>query len=76
MSTIKVDIATIFGELNVKLESEKAEGVRELREVSKDYLSVKERNGSVTREGSYTTGHLFWKKHIIIHMKNIIHIVL
>lgn len=62
MSTIKVDIATIFGELNVKLESEKAEGVRELREVSKDYLSVKERNGSVTREGSYTTGHLFWKK--------------
>ena len=52
----------MFGELNAKLESEKAEGVRELREASKDYLSVKERTGSVTREGSYTTGHLFWKK--------------
>ena len=62
MSTIKADIATVFGELNAKLESEKAEGVRELREASKDYLSVKERTGSVTREGSYTTGHLFWKK--------------
>lgn len=62
MGAIKADIAAVFGELNAKLESEKAEGVRELREASKDYLSVKERTGSVTREGSYTTGHLFWKK--------------
>lgn len=61
MGAIKADIAAIFGELNAKLESEKAEGVRELREASKDYLSVKERIGSITREGSYTTGHFFWK---------------
>lgn len=62
MGGIKADIAVVFGELNAKLESEKAEGVRELREASKDYLSVKERTGSVTKTRSYTTGHLWWKK--------------
>lgn len=62
MGDIKADIAVVFGELNAKLESEKSEGVRELREASKEYLGVKERTGSVTRTGSYTTGHLFWKK--------------
>lgn len=62
MESIKADIAVVFGELNAKLECEKAEGVRELREASKDYLNIKERTGSVTRTGSYTTGHLFWKK--------------
>lgn len=62
MGGIKADIAEIFGVLNAKLESEKAEGVRQLREASKDYLSVKERTGSVTKTGYYTTGHLWWKK--------------
>lgn len=62
MGAIKADIATVFGELNAKLESEKAEGIRELREASKDYLGVKERTKSVTRQGSYTTGFWIWKK--------------
>ena len=62
MSSIRADIATVFGEFNAKLESEKLVGIRELRDASKDYLNVKERTGSVTRTGSYTTGHLFWKK--------------
>jgi len=62
MSSIRADIATVFGEFSAKLESEKLVGIRELRDVSKDYLNVKERTGSVTRTGSYTTGHLFWKK--------------
>lgn len=62
MGSIKADIAAVFGELNAKLESEKAAGVRELREASKDYLNIRERTGSVTRTGSYTTGHWFWKK--------------
>lgn len=62
MSSIKADIVAVFGELNAKLESEKLAGIRELREASKDYLNVKERTGSVTRTGSYTTGHLFWKR--------------
>lgn len=62
IGSIRADIAGVFGELNAKLESEKNVGIRELRDVSKDYLNVKERTGSVTRTGSYTTGHLFWKK--------------
>lgn len=62
MSSIKADIASVFGELNAKLESEKSNAVRELRDAGKDYLNVKERTGSITRTGSYTTGHLFWKR--------------
>lgn len=62
MGSIKADIASVFGELNAKLESEKLNGIRELRDASKDYMNIKERTGSVTRTGSYTTGHLFWKK--------------
>lgn len=62
MGSIKADIASVFGELNAKLESEKSNAVRELRDAGKDYLNVKERTGSITRTGSYTTGHLFWKR--------------
>lgn len=62
IGSIKADIVTVFSDLNAKLESEKAKGIRELREASKEYLNVKERTGSITRTGSYTTGHLFWKK--------------
>lgn len=62
IGSIKADIATVFGELNAKLETEKSKGIRELREASKDYQEIKERTGSTTRTGSYTTGHLFWKK--------------
>lgn len=62
MGSIKADIASVFGEFNAKLESEKLNGIRELRDASKDYLNIKERTGSVTRTGSYTTGHLLWKK--------------
>jgi hypothetical protein len=59
---IKSEIATIFGELMVKLETEKVEGIREIREDSKDYLEMKDRAGTVTKHGSYTTGFWFWKK--------------
>jgi len=62
MGNIKKDIADVFGEINVALESQKSEGVKELREASKDYLSIRERTGTTTHTGTYTTGHLFWKK--------------
>lgn len=62
MGNIKVELAAVFGEFNARLESEKAKGVRELRGTSKDYLEVKERTGTTTHTGYYTTGHLFWKK--------------
>lgn len=62
MGNIKKDIADVFGEINASLETQKSEGVREMREVSKDYLSIRERTGTTTHTGSYTTGHLWWKK--------------
>lgn len=62
INNIRADITAVFGELNTKLETEKADGVREIRQASKDYLDVRERTGSITRHGSYTTGHLWWKK--------------
>ena len=62
IGNVKADIAGVFGELAIKLEAEKAEGVRELREASKDHLGIRERTGSVTREGSYTTGWWIFKK--------------
>lgn len=62
INNIRADITAVFGELNTKLETEKAKGVREIRQASKDYLDVRERTGSITRHGSYTTGHLWWKK--------------
>ncbi len=62
MSDIKADIATVFGEINAKLESEKAEGVRELREASKDYLDIRERLGSKTVTTSYEVSDSKWYK--------------
>lgn len=62
IGSIRADIAVVFGELQTKLESEKATGIRELREAGKDYTDIKERTGSVTRTGSYSTGIFLWKK--------------
>lgn len=60
MGNIKADISTIFGELNVKLENEKSEGIREMREVSKEYLDIKERRGEKTHRDSYTVSDSKW----------------
>lgn len=60
MGGIKADIATVFGELNAKLESEKAEGVKALREASRDYLGIKERTGSKTVNESYWVSDSHW----------------
>ena len=62
IGNIRADLASVFGDLYLKLESEKATGIRELREVSKDYLEIKEKTGTHTRTYTYTTGHFFWKK--------------
>lgn len=59
---IRADIAAVFGELNAKLESEKSEGIREIREVSKDYLDIKERTGSKTHRESYSVSDAKWYK--------------
>lgn len=61
LGNIKADVSSVFGEIRAKIESEKAERIKEIRETSKEYLNIRERTGSITRTGSYTTGHLFWK---------------
>lgn len=60
IGNIRADIATLFGELNSRLESEKSEGVRDMREASKDYLEIKERTGSRTRREAYTVSDSKW----------------
>lgn len=57
---IKADITAVFGELNAKLESEKSDAVRELREAGKDYLNVKERTGSKTIRTSHRVSDAKW----------------
>ncbi len=60
MSSIRADIVAVFGELNAKLESEKVAGIREIREVSKDYLSIKDRTGTKVVHDSYTVSDSKW----------------
>lgn len=60
MGSIKADIASVFGELNAKLESEKLNGIRELRDASKDYLNIKERTGTKVIYDSYTVSDSKW----------------
>ncbi|MCD8109567.1 MAG: hypothetical protein LUE14_05650 [Clostridiales bacterium] len=64
VSKIKADMAEVFGELDVRLETEKTEAVRELREARKDYLTIRERSGTRTTMDYYTKGILFWKRKI------------
>lgn len=60
MGAIKADIATVFGELNSKLELEKSEAIREIRSDSKDYLSIQDRSGTRTVRDSYTVSDSKW----------------
>ena len=60
INNIRADIAVVFGELNAKLETERAEGVREIREAGKDYLDIKERTGERTRVESYRVSDSKW----------------
>ena len=60
INNIRADIAVVFGELNAKLETERAEGVREIREAGTDYLDIKERTGERTRVESYRVSDSKW----------------
>ena len=62
MNNIKADFAAVFGELNAKIESEKAVGIRELRDSSKDYLNIRERTGTETVHESHTVSDSTWYK--------------
>ncbi|MGN0421677.1 MAG: dynamin family protein [Lachnospiraceae bacterium] len=60
INSIRADIATVFGELSTRIETEKAEGIREIREASKDYLDIKERTGERVKTGSYRVSDSKW----------------
>lgn len=60
MKSIRGDISTVLGELNIKLEEEKINGIRDIRDSSKEYLSIKERSGTITRTGSYSVSDSKW----------------
>ena len=60
MGNIQADVAALFGELNVKLETEKAEGVRKIRKISKDYIGLKDRTGTETVQEPYRVSDAKW----------------
>ncbi len=60
INNIKADILAVFGELKIKLETEKAEGVREIRDVSKDYMDIKVHTGEKVVHDSYTVSDSKW----------------
>ena len=62
INNVKADITVVFSELSAKLESKKAEGVRELRSASKDYSSLKEYTGSKTVQEAHTVSDSTWYK--------------
>lgn len=62
INAVRADITSVFGEMSIVLESERAKGVNALRSDSKEFMEIKERTGTQTHESSYTTGHLWWKK--------------
>ena len=62
IGNIKADIANVFGEISAKLETEKAAGIRELREASKDYTEIRDRVGSKTVRESYRVSDSVWWK--------------
>lgn len=62
IGSIRADITGLFGEISVKLETEKSEGIRAIRKISKDYLGLKDRTGTKTVRESYRVSDTVWYK--------------
>lgn len=60
MAGIRSEVVTVFGELYSRLETEKAEAVRELRQASKEYGTLTERTGTEVKTGSRTYSTSKW----------------
>lgn len=60
INAIRADITNVFGEMSSKLETEKANAVRDLRTASKDYSTIAERTGTTTKTGSYEVSTSKW----------------
>lgn len=57
---VKVEIAELFGDMAVRLEEEKTNGVRELREASKGYIELREHTGTKTQYKSCQVSDSKW----------------
>lgn len=57
---IASDIETVFGKLEVKIEKEKADATRNLRDLVKDYSNVNERTGSEQKTRSHRVSTSKW----------------
>ena len=60
IGNIRTDIAEMFGELSVRLETEKANATKEIRQSSKEYLEVKERTGTKTERVGHRVSDSFF----------------
>ena len=58
--SVRSDVITMFGEINAKLESEKAEAIRDLRQASKEYSQITERTGTEVKRGERTYSTSKW----------------
>lgn len=60
IGNIRTDIAEMFGELSVRLETEKANATKEIRQSSKEYSEVKERTGTKTERVGHRVSDSFF----------------
>ena len=60
IGNIRTDIAEMFGELSVRLETEKANATKEIRQSSKEYSALKERTGTNTWEEERVVSDAKW----------------
>lgn len=60
MENIRADIADLFGNLNMNLETEKVKAISKIRRESRDYLGIKERTGTKTIRESYSVSDEKW----------------
>lgn len=62
MGKVRADISSVFNELQTTLEHEKMEAIRDIRELSKEQYSLRERTGEKTKWHSYTVSDSKWYK--------------
>jgi len=62
ISSIRADVVMVFGELNARLEAEKSEAVRDLRQASSEHSRLSERTGTEVKSGTRTYSTSKWYK--------------
>ncbi|OMD42658.1 dynamin family protein [Paenibacillus odorifer] len=62
ISSIRADVVMVFGELNARLEAEKSEAVRDLRQTSSEHSRLSERTGTEVKSGTRTYSTSKWYK--------------